>query len=207
MMELSVKDASNQEVRTVALNETIFGREVRSDLIAMTVNYQLAKRRSGTADTKTRSDVNGGGRKPYRQKGTGHARQGTTRAPQFRTGGVVFGPHPRDYTSKLNKKVRKQALLSALSAKLEAGEIILVAGFGLEEIKTKALKQLLANWGVSKSALIVLPEDDLTIILSARNLPGVSVMRYEGVNVYDLLAHHQMVITEEALRKLEERLA
>lgn len=207
MMELSVKDASNREVRTVRLSEAVFGREARPDLIAMTVNYQLAKRRGGTADTKTRSEVSGGGRKPYRQKGTGHARQGTIRAPQFRTGGIVFGPHPRDYSTKLNKKVRRQALLSALSVKQAADEILVVEGFGLDEIKTKAMRQVLTSWGIGNSALIVLAEDDATIMLAARNLPHVTVMRHEGVNVYDLLAHEKVVMTEEALRKIEERLA
>lgn len=207
MMELSVRDASNRDVRTVQLSEAIFGQEARPDLIAMTVNYQLAKRRSGTADTKTRGEVHGGGRKPYRQKGTGHARQGTIRAPQFRTGGIVFGPHPRDYTTKLNKKVRRQALLSALSVKNEAGEILVVEGFGLTEIKTKAMRQVLTTWGADQSALIVLAADDATIMLAARNLPRVTVIRYEGVNVYDVLAHDKVIITEEALQKLEERLA
>ncbi|MBF0611101.1 MAG: 50S ribosomal protein L4 [Magnetococcales bacterium] len=207
MMELSVRDASNREVRTVRLSEAIFGRAPRPDLVAMTVNYQLAKRRSGTADTKRRSEVSGGGRKPYRQKGTGHARQGTTRAPQFRHGGIVFGPHPRDYTSKLNKKVRKLALLSALSAKAAAMEIIVVESFGITEAKTKTMVQVLNGWGADRSALVVLAEDDATIMLSARNIPRVTVMRHEGVNVYDLLAHDKVVITEEALQKLEERLA
>lgn len=206
-MELSLRDANNREVRTVGLNDAIFGVEPRADLIAMTVNYQLAKRRSGTADTKTRREVAGGGRKPYRQKGTGRARQGTMRAPQFRGGGVVFGPHPRDYSFKLNKKVRRLALLSALSAKREDGDIILVEDFGLTEIKTKTMRSVLANLGVERSALIVLAEDDAIVILSARNLPAITVMRSEGVNVHDLLSHDKLVMTESALRKLEERLA
>ncbi len=207
-IEHVVKDTGNQELRTVTLNGAVFGRRVRSDLLARVVNYQLAKRRSGTASTKGRSDVRGGGRKPFRQKGTGNARQGTTRAVQFRTGGVVFGPLPRSYAGKLPKQERKLALQTALSAKREAGEMILIDDFGLgEEIKTKRMRTVLEALHASGSAMIVIPEADRAVSLSARNLPGVSVVRVEGVNVYDLLAHQKLILTEAALNKLQERLA
>ena len=207
MIEIPVVDAGNQELRRVPLQEAIFGREIRADLLARTVNYQLAGRRGGNACTKRRSEVSGGGKKPYRQKGTGNARQGTTRAPQFRTGGIVFGPIPHSYAHKLPKKVRRLALQVALSAKWEAGELIVLEGFHLSEVKTSAARAILAALGVERSALVVLPEADSTVELSVRNLPGIDVMRVEGVNVYDLLAHEKVVLTEAALNRLQERLA
>ncbi len=207
MIEIPVVDAGNQELRRVVLEEAVFGREIRADLLARSVNYQLAGRRGGNASTKGRSDVSGGGKKPYRQKGTGNARQGTTRAPQFRTGGVVFGPHPHSYAHKLPKKVRRLALQVALSAKLEAGELIVLEGFHLTEIKTRTMRIILEGLGVGRSGLVVLAEGNHTVELSIRNLPGMDVMRVEGVNVYDLLAHGKVVMTEAALNRLQERLA
>ncbi|MBF0369246.1 MAG: 50S ribosomal protein L4 [Magnetococcales bacterium] len=206
-MELSLKDASNQELRTVQLSESVFGRRVRGDILAAMVNYQLAKRRSGTASSKGRSEIRGGGKKPYRQKGTGNARQGTVSAPQYRTGGVVFGPQPRDFGFKLTKKLRRLALLTALSAKRAAEEMVLIEDFGLTDIKTKAMKGILASLGVNGSALVVIAEEDRNVQLSARNLPGVTVLREEGVNTYDLLKHEKLVLTEAALQKLEGRLS
>ncbi|MBF0625018.1 MAG: 50S ribosomal protein L4 [Magnetococcales bacterium] len=206
MIDYPVKDANNQEQRRVALSEEAFGKAVRPDLLAMAVRYQMAKRRSGNASTKTRGQVRGGGRKPYRQKGTGNARQGTIRAPQFRTGGIVFGPHPRDYAHKLSKRVRRLALQTALSAKREAQELILVADLGLEGIKTKALQAILKRLDVTGSVLIVIAAADDKVELSARNIPGVSVIRPEGVNVHDLLWHEKVILTEAALQKIEERL-
>ncbi|MBF0184572.1 MAG: 50S ribosomal protein L4 [Magnetococcales bacterium] len=207
MIEIPVVDASNQELRRVEVQETIFGQEIRKDIVARMVNYQLAARRGGNASTKRRSEVSGGGKKPYRQKGTGNARQGTARAPQFRTGGIVFGPLPHSYEQKLPKKVRRMALQVALTAKLQAGELIIVESFGLTEIKTKAAKMIIEALGVERSGLIVLPESDQVLELSIRNLPGIDVMRVEGVNVYDLLAHEKVVMTAEALNRLQERLA
>ncbi|MEO5341203.1 MAG: 50S ribosomal protein L4 [Magnetococcus sp. MYC-9] len=207
MIEIPVVDAGNRELRRVPLQEAIFGREVRADLLARAVNYQLAARRGGNASTKRRSEVSGGGKKPYRQKGTGNARQGTARAPQYRTGGIVFGPHPHSYAHKLPKKVRRLALQVALSAKREAGELIILDGFNLTEIKTRAARDVLAALGVTRSGLVVLEGVDTTVELSIRNLPGIDVMRVEGVNVYDLLAHDTVVMTEAALGLLQERLA
>lgn len=207
MIEIPVVDAGNRELRRVPLEEAIFGREIRGDLLARSVNHQLACRRGGNASTKRRSEVSGGGKKPYRQKGTGNARQGTIRAPQYRTGGIVFGPIPHSYANKLPKKVRRLALQVALSAKLEANELIILADFNLTEVKTQAARAVLETLGVGRSALVVLAESNSTVELSVRNLPGIDVMRVEGVNVYDLLAHEKVVMTEAALSRLQERLA
>ncbi|NGZ05048.1 MAG: 50S ribosomal protein L4 [Magnetococcales bacterium] len=207
MIEFPVIDAANQASHTVNLSELAFGTDVRPDLLNRVVHYQLAKRRLGTASTKRRGEVRGGGKKPYRQKGTGNARQGTIRAPQYRTGGVVFGPHPRDYSVKMTKKERALGLRSALSAKREAGELIILKEFGLSEIKTKTLLEILQRLQASQSVLIVLAELDPSVELSARNLPGVDVLPVEGVNVYDLLIHEKLLLTEAALVKLEARVA
>ena len=149
----------------------------------------------------------GGGRKPYRQKGTGHARQGTIRAPQFRTGGVVFGPQPRAYGGKVNKKERRLALQTALSAKRAAGELIILSDFALTEARTKPMRRLLQGLDAVRSTLIVLPVVDRIVDLASRNLPGISVVPVEGVNVYDLLAHEKLILTEAAWKGLEERLS
>lgn len=206
MIEFPVIDAANQKSHTVNLSEHAFGCKVRGDLLTRVVHYQLAKRRSGSASTRRRGEVQGGGHKPYRQKGTGNARQGTTRAPQFRTGGVVFGPHPRDYAVKMTKKERALGLRTALSAKREAGELIVLKEFGLTGIKTQAMLKILTSLNAARSAMVVLPESDANVELSARNLPGISVLRVEGVNVYDLLLHEKLILTEAALGKLEARL-
>ncbi|MBF0438369.1 MAG: 50S ribosomal protein L4 [Magnetococcales bacterium] len=207
MIEVPVLDATNQTSHMVTLSNYAFGCKVRGDLLTRVVHYQLAKRRLGTASTKRRSEVRGGGHKPYRQKGTGNARQGTIRAPQYRTGGVVFGPHPKDYSVKMTKKERALGLRTALSAKREAGELIILKEFGLTEIKTKAMLNVLTQLNAARSVLVVLAESDSVVEISARNLPGVTVMRVEGVNVYDLLVHEKFILTESALEKLEARLA
>ncbi|ABK43367.1 LSU ribosomal protein L4P [Magnetococcus marinus MC-1] len=207
MIQVPVKDANNQEVRSTELNESVFGREIRADLLGMAVNYQLAKRRLGTATVLGRSDVRGGGKKPYRQKGTGNARQGTIRAPQFRTGGIVFGPQQRDYSHKLNKKVRKLALQTALSVKASSEEMVVVDKLELASIKTKEMKALLSTLGAARSTFLVVKELSNEIVLSARNIPNVMVADVDGVNVYDLLRYEKLVITEEAVRSLEEKLA
>ncbi len=206
MIEYPIMDASNQKVKSVELNEAIFGREVRGDLLVMAVNYQRAKSQQGSASTLGRAQVRGGGRKPYRQKGTGNARQGTISAVHYRGGGIVFGPTPRDFAIKMPKKVRKLALQTALSAKREEGDWSVVGGFGLSQIKTKAMRKALENIGANESAMIVIPEADMLVERSSRNLPRISVIRAEGVNVYDILTHDKLVITEAALGKLEERL-
>nr|CAX84032.1 50S ribosomal protein L4 [uncultured bacterium] len=207
MIEFPVVDAANQTSHTVNLSSHAFGCEVRGDLLTRVVHYQLAKRRLGTASTKRRGEVRGGGHKPYRQKGTGNARQGTIRAPQYRTGGVVFGPHPRDYSVKMNRKERALGLRTALSAKREAEELIVLTDFGLTEIKTRSMLQVLTRLNAANSVLIVLPESDERIERSARNLPGVDVIQVDGVNVYDLLVHEKLLMTEAALQKLEARVA
>lgn len=207
MIEFSIVDAGNQSLRQVTLQEEVFGREVRGDLLARVVNYQLARRRGGGASTKRRAEVAGGGKKPFRQKGTGNARQGTIRAPHYRGGGVVFGPHPRSYAMKVHKKVRRLALQTALSAKREAGELVVIDGFNLVEIKTKAMRTILEALGVGRSALIVLAEKDVNVERSAQNLPGIDCIAVEGVNVYDLLVHEKVILTEAALGALQERLA
>lgn len=207
MIEIPVKDMANKALRSIPLKEDIFGLAMRPDLLHAAVNYQLAKRRSGTAKTKRRAEVHGGGRKPFRQKGTGNARQGTIRAPHYRGGGIVFGPQPRDYEMKLTKKVRRLALKTALSAKHGEGELIVLDELKLAQIKTKTMLQILTSLDAERSALIVLAESDRNVELSARNLPNVAVIRSEGVNVYDLLNHHKVIITEPALKMLEERLA
>ncbi|MBF0156498.1 MAG: 50S ribosomal protein L4 [Magnetococcales bacterium] len=206
-MQYLLKDASNQEIGSVELSEAVFGRPLRGDLLSLAVTYQLAGRRLGTASSKTRAEVRGGGRKPYRQKGTGNARQGTIRAPHYRKGGVVFGPRPHDHAIRLPKKVRRLALQTALSAKIEAGEVVILDRLSVEGIKTRVMRQLLIGLGVEKSALVVLAERDQNVELSSRNLPGITVMPADGVNVYDLLVHEKLVLTESARLKLEERLA
>ena len=167
----------------------------------------MAKRRSGTASARTRSQVQGGGRKPYRQKGTGHARQGTIRAPHYRGGGVVFGPIARDHAVRMPKKVRRLALTSALSEKVGSGNMTILDSLDLDVPKTKTIKGILDALEAGRSTLLVIPEENQNLELSARNLPGVTVMRSEGVNVYDLLDHENFVILESAVRKLEERLS
>lgn len=207
MIDFPVIDAANQMSHTVTLSSHVFGCKVRGDLLNRVVHYQLAKRRSGTASTKRRSEVRGGGHKPYRQKGTGNARQGTIRAPQYRTGGVVFGPHPRDFSVKMTKKERALGLRTALSAKREAGEMIILKDFGLTEVKTQTFLKILTQLNAARSVLVLLPDSDTNIELSARNLPNVNVLRVEGVNVYDLLVHEKLIVTEAALAKLEARFA
>ncbi|MGN7611632.1 50S ribosomal protein L4 [Magnetococcales bacterium HHB-1] len=207
MMEVEVRNAGNETVGSVQLKEAVFGRRVRPDILAQAVRYQMAKRRSGTASTKTRSDVAGGNRKPYRQKGTGNARQGTIRAPQFRGGGVVFGPHPRDFSIKMPKKLRRLALLNALSSKAQEGALVVVRNFGLDRIKTKDMVARLKNLEVKGSALILTTKSDATLLLSVRNIPGVDVLHTDGLNVYDILWHETLIVTEAALKHLEEKYA
>ena len=170
---------------------------------AAVVNY-LANRRHGTQSTKTRTEVRGGGRKPWRQKGTGHARQGSTRAPQWAHGGVALGPKPRKYRFTLNKKVRRLAMLSALSCKVAASEMIVLENLELNEIKTKAMVKTLANIGANGKTLVVMPEVNENVIRSAHNIPGVKTALTNTINVYDILNHDNLVITKEAVAKIEE---
>lgn len=187
------------------LKEEIFGAKTRPHLLHQTVVMQLNKRRAGTAATKSRGWVRGGGKKPWRQKGTGRARAGSIRSPLWVGGGTIFGPQPRDYSFRMPRKARKEALLSALSLKNRDGEIIVVDKLELEEAKTKLMARALAELKVT-SALIVISQPDEKIERSCRNLPGVKVLRVEGLNVYDLVCYRHLILTEGALKLLEERL-
>jgi large subunit ribosomal protein L4 len=187
------------------LKEEIFGARTRPHLLHQTVMMQLNKRRAGTAATKSRGWVRGGGKKPWRQKGTGRARAGSIRSPIWVGGGTVFGPQPRDYSFRMPRKARKEALLSALSLKNRDGEIIVVDKLELEEAKTKLMAKALAELKVT-SALIVIAQPDEKIERSCRNLPGIKVLRVEGLNVYDLVCYQHLILTEGALKLLEERL-
>lgn len=188
------------------LKDEIFGVELRPHLLHQAVVMQLNNRRAGTASTKTKGFVRGGGKKPWRQKGTGRARAGSTRSPLWVGGGTIFGPQPRDYSYRLPKKARREALLSALSLKNKDGKIIVVEKIELTEAKTKLMRQMLEQLQV-RNALIVLPQSDKKVELSARNLPTVKVLRVEGLNVYDLLRYEHLIMTEGALKLIEERLA
>jgi len=200
-----VLSQSNQPVGEVILPAEIFSGPVRRHLLYETVKMQLANRRSGTAATKTRAFVRGGGKKPWKQKGTGRARAGSTRSPLWVGGATVFGPQPRDYSYRLPASARKAALRSALAAKLRDGQLLVVDRIALEGPKTKLLVKLLADLQV-KSALIVLPAKDDTIERAARNLPDVKVLRAEGANVYDLLRYDRLILTQEAVDALQRRL-
>jgi len=188
------------------LNEAIFGAKTRAHLLHQTVLMQLANRRAGSAATKTKGFVRGGGKKPWKQKGTGRARSGSIRSPIWVGGGTVFGPTPRDYSYRIPRSARREALLSALSVKHHDGKIIVVDKLELEAAKTKIMVTALAELKVT-SALIVIAQPDATIERSARNLPKIKVLRVEGLNVYDLLRYDHLILTEGALRSLEERLA
>jgi len=188
------------------LDEQIFNTEIKDYLLHDVVRTQLAKRRAGTASVKNRSMVRGGGRKPYRQKGTGRARAGTIRSPLWRGGGVIFGPTPRDFGFSIPKKVRKQALRIALSVRAGEGKLLLLNQFQLKEIKTKSFLEVLSRFGMEK-ALIVIGGENFNLERSARNVPGVKVLRVEGLNVYDILHHENLILVKDAVEKIQERLA
>jgi len=206
MPTVPVFNTQGSQVGEIALNDEIFGVKVNKALLHQAVVMQLASRRLGTAAVKNRSAVRGGGKKPWRQKGTGQARHGTRRSPIWRGGGIVFGPQPRSYSYSLPKKARRQALKSALSAKVEAGELVIVDALSMEQPKTKIMAGILGNLKISK-ALIVIGIAQENIEKSARNIPGVMAMATTGLNVYDILAHTHLVITKEALSKVEEAFA
>lgn len=206
MPTVPVYNVLGSQVGEIALNDNIFGAKVNKALLHEAVTMQLASRRQGTASVKNRSAVRGGGRKPWRQKGTGQARVGSRRSPLWTGGGIIFGPTPRDYDYKLPKKARRQALRSALSAKVAAGEIIVVDNFNITEPKTKVMSGILGNLKANK-ALVVTSEMDANLYKSARNISGVLTMITEGLNVYDILAHDHLVITKDAVGKVEEALA
>lgn len=203
MATVSVYNMEGKEVGTMDLNDAVFGVEVNEHLVHMAVVAQLANKRQGTQKAKTRSEVSGGGRKPWRQKGTGHARQGSTRAPQWTGGGMVFAPTPRDYTIKLNKKEKRAALKSALTSRVNDSKFIVVDDLSFDEIKTKNFKKVLDNLKVSK-ALVVLDEASNNAALSARNLPAVKTAKVNTINVYDILKYNTVVATKAAVANIEE---
>ena len=203
MANVSVYNIEGKEVGSIELNDAIFGVEVNEHLVHMAVVNQLANNRQGTQSAKTRSEVSGGGRKPWRQKGTGHARQGSTRSPQWTGGGVVFAPKPRDYSFKMNKKEKRAALCSALSSKVAESQIIVLDEFKLDEIKTKKFVEVMNNLKASK-ALVVLEGENKNVVLSGRNIPTVKVTATNEINTYDVLKYETLVVTKAAVEKLEE---
>ena len=203
MANVNVYNIEGKEVGTIELNDAIFGVEVNEHLMHMAVVQQLANKRQGTQKAKTRSEVSGGGRKPWRQKGTGHARQGSTRAPQWTGGGVVFAPTPRDYSFKLNKKEKRAALKSALSSRVEANKFIVVDEMKFEEIKTKNFQTMLNNLSVAK-ALVVIEEGNTNAVLSARNIADVKTAGTNTINVYDILKYNTVIVSKAALATIEE---
>ena len=203
MANVSVYNIEGKEVYTIELNDAVFGVEVNEHLVHMAVVSQLANKRQGTQKAKTRSEVSGGGRKPWRQKGTGHARQGSTRAPQWTGGGVVFAPTPRDYSFKLNKKERRAALKSALTSRVEEKKFIVVDEINFDEIKTKKFQDVLNNLSVSK-ALVVLEDGNKNAELSARNIADVKTAKTNTINVYDILKYNTVIATKAAVQAIEE---
>lgn len=204
MPTVDIYNADGKVVGNMELNEAVFGVEVRPDVMHEVVVNYLANQRQGTQSTKTRTEVRGGGIKPWRQKGTGRARQGSIRAPQWTGGGVALGPKPRDYRYTLNKKVRRLALKSALSSKVLENEVIVLESLALSEIKTKQISELLKNLNVTEKALIVLPENDKNIVCSARNIRGVDTTFVGAINTYEVLNHTKCIILKDAVAKLEE---
>ena len=201
MANVTVYNMEGKEVGTIELNDAVFGVEINEHLVHMAVVNQLANNRQGTQKAKTRSEVSGGGRKPWRQKGTGHARQGSTRAPQWTGGGVVFAPVPRDYSFKMNKKEKRAALKSVLTAKVEEKKFIVVDEIKFDEIKTKNFANMLKNLDVKK-ALVVLEDENATI--SAKNIADVKTAKVNTINVYDILKYNTVIATKDAVRNIEE---
>ena len=203
MANVSVYNMEGNEVGTLELNDAVFGVEVNEHLVHLAVVAQLANKRQGTQKAKTRSEVSGGGRKPWRQKGTGHARQGSTRSPQWKGGGVVFAPTPRDYTIRLNKKEKRAALKSALTSRVQANKFIVVDELKFDEIKTKKFQGVMDSLKVNK-ALVVLADNDRNTVLSARNVADVKTAQVDSINVYDILKYNTVVATKAAVASIEE---
>ena len=203
MAKVAVYNMEGKEVDSIELNDSIFGVEINEHLVHMAVLQQLANNRQGTQKAKTRSEVRGGGRKPWRQKGTGHARQGSTRSPQWTGGGVVFAPVPRDYSFKLNKKEKRAALKSALTSRVAENKFVVVDELKLDEIKTKKFAEVLKNLQVEK-ALVVLNEMDKNVIASAANIPTVKTAQTNELNVFDVLKYDTVVVTKDAIATIEE---
>ena len=203
MANVTVYNMEGNEVGTMDLNDAVFGVEINEHLVHLAVVRQLANNRQGTQKAKTRSEVSGGGRKPWRQKGTGHARQGSIRAPQWTGGGVVFAPVPRDYEVKMNKKERRAALKSALTSKVQENKLVVVDSLALAEAKTKEMQKVLTNLKADK-ALVVTADDDQKVVLSARNIADVQTATVNTINVYDVMKHNTVVVTKDAVASIEE---
>jgi large subunit ribosomal protein L4 len=203
MANVKVYNIEGKEVGTLELNDAVFGVEINDHLVHMAVVQQLANKRQGTQSAKTRAEVSGGGRKPWRQKGTGHARQGSTRSPQWKGGGVVFAPKPRDYSFKMNRKEKALAIKSALTSRVNEAKFFVLDDLSFDEIKTKKMKAVLDNLKVGK-ALVVLDKKDEKVLLSARNLPKVRTVLSNSINVYDILKYDTMVLTKGAVAQIEE---
>ena len=203
MANVTVYNMEGKEVGTMELNDAVFGVEINEHLVHMAVVNQLANNRQGTQKAKTRSEVSGGGRKPWRQKGTGHARQGSTRAPQWTGGGVVFAPVPRDYSLKMNKKEKRAALKSALTSRVQANKLIVLDQLTMDAPKTKAMQNVLNSLNVNK-ALVVTKENNANVVLSARNIPSVKTALVNTINVYDVMKYNTVVLTKDAVAAIEE---
>ena len=203
MANVTVYNMEGNEVGTMELNDAVFGVEINEHLVHLAVVRQLANNRQGTQKAKTRSEVSGGGRKPWRQKGTGHARQGSIRAPQWTGGGVVFAPVPRDYEVKMNKKERRAALKSALTSKVQDNKLVVVDSLALAEAKTKEMQKVLTNLKADK-ALVITAADDQNVAISARNIADVQTATVNTINVYDVMKHSTVVVTKDAVASIEE---
>ena len=204
MANVSVYNMEGKEVGTIELNDAVFGVKVNEHLVHMAVVQQLANNRQGTQKAKTRSEVSGGGRKPWRQKGTGHARQGSTRSPQWTGGGVVFAPVPREYSFKINKKEKRAALKSALSDKVANGKLVVVDALTFDAPKTKEFAKVMTNLNVNDKALVVLNDNNENVVLSARNIPTVKTSLTNTINVYDVVNAKTLVLTQDAVKTIEE---
>ncbi len=203
MANVAVYNMEGNEVGTIELSDAIFGVDVNEHLVHLAVVQQLADKRQGTQKAKTRSEVSGGGKKPWRQKGTGHARQGSTRAPQWTGGGVVFAPVPREYSFKMNKKEKRLALKSALTSRVQEGKFIVLDELKMDEIKTKKMQNVLDALKVSK-ALVILNDNDQNVVMSARNIEGVKTALTNTINVFDILKYDTVVVTKDAVSTIEE---
>ena len=204
MANVSVYNIEGKEVGTIDLNDAVFGVEVNEHLVHMAVVSQLANKRQGTQKAKTRSEVSGGGRKPWRQKGTGRARQGSTRAPQWTKGGIALGPKPRSYRVSVNKKEKRIAMLGALSSKVSSGDLIVLDNIALEEYKTKKIVAMLGALGANGKPMIVTEAPDQKVIKSAANIPGVATAPVNAMSVYEILKHDKLILTKAAVASLEE---
>ena len=204
MPKVDVYNVEGKKVKELELNENVFGIEPNENIVHSAVVNYLANQRQGTQNTKTRAEVSGGGRKPWRQKGTGRARQGSIRAPQWIKGGIALGPRPRSYVYKINKKERRLAIRSVLSSKVMNNELVVLDSLELKEIKTANMVKTLENLKVTEKALVLLPENNLNVQMSARNIEGVKTLTVNTINVYDLVKYSKVIVTENAVKKLEE---